>query len=1109
MNTASTPSTRTTATEQKVERCRLRMPGAAILSLALCVFATLILWNEMMRQEERHLIVRFEEQVERSKIALEEMLNHYTGSLLAARAMFASSDEVTTDDFATYVQSLNYQKYLPGMRAFGLIVRVSESDLGRFLHSRRRNHASDFEIYPPGSREEYWVLSSIEPHARALIPIGFDVRTESIRRAALERSRDRDEATLTAKLQLGDHNRPIDAVVLCLPIYQGDRIPTTVEARQKQLSGWITAAIELEPFLAAIPAFRHARLQGRLFDGGDELEATLLGGPTRQANPEVLVSRTRLDLAGRSWVMEISALPEFKNSESDYAAAWIALVGGLVASLLVSGIVWSISTTRHRAEAIAHEMMIALKASEAESHKLALVADRTSNGVVITDAEGRVEWVNEGFTRITGYHLDDMRGRRPGQVLQGPRTDPATVAHMHSQITRGLGFEVEIINYDRNGREYWVQIEVQPIRDETGRIVNFMAIQSEITSRKRAEEALRASEERFRTLVTNIPEAVYRAAYDSHWTTEFMSDAVQRLSGYPATDFIHNKVRSFSSLVHPDDRKRIERIVQTAVARQEPFFLEYRILHADGCTRWVHERGQAAYDEAGNVRWIDGAIADMTLQKQAEQSLKDYNTSLVRAYQALENANKQAEAATRAKSEFLANMSHEIRTPMTAILGFTDLLIEEFSERSTGREMLQTIKRNGGHLLEILNDILDITKIEAGKLVLERMRCSPAKIASEVVKLMQVRADAKNLPLELVCEEALPETILTDPTRLRQILINFVGNAIKFTHAGSVKLSVHTEQDSKNTPRVRFDVIDSGIGMTPEQLRVIYRPFEQADTSTTRKYGGTGLGLAVSRRLAQMLGGEVSVTSEPGKGSVFSLTIGVGRQDGIVPAAPEPALAEPTGLHQACNRASGNPSAASPSPDDDLKGLRILLAEDGPDNRQLISHILRRAGAEVSTVENGKEAIHAVEKASTADTSPLPFHVILMDMQMPEIDGYEATKILRAGGYDGPIIALTAHAMEGDREKCIDAGCSDYATKPIQSSTLKRIILKQARSRQAPATPAEPAEHLQAMRDEVDRLAKLCHEAGVTNACTKQSADHTTQDPSTTPPAEDVSSGRN
>ena len=412
----------------------------------------------------------------------------------------------------------------------------------------------------------------------------------------------------------------------------------------------------------------------------------------------------------------------------------------------------------------------------------------------------------------------------------------------------------------------------------------------------------------------------------------------------------------------------------------------------------------------------------------------------------LVEARQVAEAATRAKSEFLANMSHEIRTPMTAILGFTDILLKELKEPEA-LEAAQIVKRNGEHLLQLINDILDLSKIEAGKMEFEEIRWSPRQVVADVVSLLHVRAHAKGLSLIDEYEGPLPETIVTDPTRLQQVLTNVVGNAIKFTETGGVRIVTRLTDGDSDEPKLRFDVIDTGMGIPEEQIDKLFEAFSQADGSVTRQYGGTGLGLTISRQLARKLGGDVTVTSEPGKGSTFTVTIATGPLQGV-PLVDYAREAVP---------GSEEPNARAAKDERELE-CRVLLAEDIPDNQRLIAAVLREAGAEVVIAQDGREAL---EKALATQRGrgrrysdpEEPFDVVLMDMQMPALDGYEATRRLREEGYAGPIIALTAHAMQGDRRKCLDAGCDAYLAKPIRPEKLVETVARWA-SKQQPEAAA-------------------------------------------------------
>ena len=392
---------------------------------------------------------------------------------------------------------------------------------------------------------------------------------------------------------------------------------------------------------------------------------------------------------------------------------------------------------------------------------------------------------------------------------------------------------------------------------------------------------------------------------------------------------------------------------------------------------------------------------------------------------ALRKAMGKASQANEAKSSFLANMSHEIRTPMTAILGYADVLLENYKVENASplcMEAIQTIRRNGKYLLELINDILDIAKVEAGKLVIRRNQCSPSELIAEVIDLMRMRAEEKGLSIGVEFDGPIPAYIQTDAIRVRQILVNLVGNAIKFTDEGGINIIARCQRsaDPSNT-MIEFDIKDSGIGMSGPQMAKLFKPFSQVDESAARRYGGTGLGLALSRRLAQALGGDISVMSLLGEGSTFRATITTGSLvDVHFIDHPDPQIS------------SKELVASDGIKSVQLKGA-ILLAEDNPDNQRLIEFVLTKTGAKVVIANNGQEALDLA--------SSEVFDLILMDMQMPVMDGYTATRELRKRGYKKPIIALTAHSMAGDRQKCLDAGCDEFATKPIDRNTLLPLLV--------------------------------------------------------------------
>jgi signal transduction histidine kinase/ActR/RegA family two-component response regulator len=389
----------------------------------------------------------------------------------------------------------------------------------------------------------------------------------------------------------------------------------------------------------------------------------------------------------------------------------------------------------------------------------------------------------------------------------------------------------------------------------------------------------------------------------------------------------------------------------------------------------------------------------------------------------LVDAVKRAEAASRAKTEFLANMSHEIRTPMTAVLGYTDLLLADGGDAAERALWAAAARRNGAQLLDLIDGILDVSRLDADRIELEPRACPLRELLEPVAATARESAEAKGLVFRFEMAAECPDAIETDPVRLRQILSNLLRNALKFTPHGTVTLRVGRPPGSSRA--LFFQVIDTGIGISAQDCERIFAPFGQVDESHTRRFGGAGLGLAISRRLATLLGGSLSVESEPGRGSIFRLELDA---PAVTPAG-----------------ATARTQAAQPE-----RAARVLVAEDGIDNQRLIRAYLRAARAEVTLVENGAQALSTAQAALDAGA---PFDLILMDMQMPVMDGYEATRRLREQGYFAPIVALTAHAMSGDRERCLGAGCDEYLTKPIDRALLLTTLARYMADRKPDPDP--------------------------------------------------------
>ncbi len=660
------------------------------------------------------------------------------------------------------------------------------------------------------------------------------------------------------------------------------------------------------------------------------------------------------------------------------------------------------------------------------------VIAKTDAAVILANRDGRVLWVNAGFTQTTGYSLDEVRGRRPVEFLVGPETDSSTLLQMKHCLDAGVAYRGEMLNYTKDGQSYHIAFEVLPLSNDRGRTSSFIAIGRDITDRVRTEQALSEEEGRYRAVFEAATNALL--IFDPEGTVVEANPAACRMHGYRREELIGLSGRR---IVHPDDHGLFGEFCRK-VAAGEPFHVQARGVGKDGAAIDLDAHG-AGLTFRGQPALL-AVLTDISERKRAEKELREYAEALQAANHNLEEYSFAAQAATQAKSEFLANMSHEIRTPMTAILGFAEVLRAEgdLSKAPPARiEAIDTVLRNGEHLLRLINDVLDLSKIEAGRFSVERTVCRPLAVVADVHDLVEIRARAKNLPFLIEYAGPLPETIHSDATRLRQILVNLIGNAVKFTDAGSVTLRVSV-LDEADPPMLEFAVVDTGIGIPAEKLNSVFQPFTQVEEHGGR-HGGTGLGLTISRELVRLLDGDITVESEPGRGSTFRLRVPTGPLDGVRQIA-DPAAA-------AAARREQPPVETADAALLRFRG-RVLLAEDGPDNQRLIGFILRKAGAEVVVADNGEQAVEQVEAAVQAGT---PFDLVLMDMQMPVLDGYAATRRLRRNGFSLPIVALTAHAMKEDRLKCLDAGCDDYASKPIQRPQLLRLV-----SHYLPAAAGEP-----------------------------------------------------
>jgi PAS domain S-box-containing protein len=673
------------------------------------------------------------------------------------------------------------------------------------------------------------------------------------------------------------------------------------------------------------------------------------------------------------------------------------------------------------------------------------LADAMPQIVWTSRPDGGVDYFNRRWLDYTGLTLEQSLDWGWKPVIH-PDDLQNCVDRWTRACTTGEPYEVEYrFRRAADGEYRWHLGRALPLRDDGGNVVQWFGTCTDVHDAKVLEERLRsayaemermvdertaelrASERRFQAFMDHSPAAAYVKDEDGRFV--YVNATFPRVFGQPESFFLGKTDFDLWPAAEAERFREVDRRVladgtTAEVIESCPTF--------DGTPHeWMTFKFRLT-DPSGR-HFLAGMSIDVTERQRAEAALREANESLFallaernRISDDLAVAKEAADAANDAKSAFLANMSHEIRTPMSAIVGYADLLLDPRRTPRDQREALEVVRRNARHLLDLINDVLDLSKIEADRLDVDRAPFDLAAVLADVASMMRPRATDKGLAFDVAVAGAVPRHVVGDAVRLKQVLVNLVGNAVKFTAAGRVRLTCSPGGDAD---RVRFAVSDTGIGMTPAQVAGLFRPFTQADASTTRQFGGTGLGLTISRRLARLMGGDLTVESEAGVGSAFTADV-------TAAAAPGSAerLTDATDLLDPPAAPPEAPDAGAAEWSGQLTG-RVLLVEDGPDNRRLIAHYLRDAGAVVTAATDGQAALDAVAAAGDG-----AFAAIVMDMQMPRVDGYTAAAELRRRGCRTPIVALTAHAMSGDRAKCLAAGCTDYLTKPVDRLALLRAV---------------------------------------------------------------------
>ncbi|HZZ73054.1 MAG TPA: response regulator [Pirellulales bacterium] len=1142
--------------------------GPAVAVLAIALAFTLGGWWATWQYVQLKARPQFDHEVQRLQSAISHRLQDKSIALRSAQGLFAAHEQVDRAGWKAFLDKLGLENDQAKPDRIAYVALVPGADRAAFNARFQSRNGEKIAIEPPGERDSYFVVKYLEPEAGAAagLRLGFDLGSvPDWRRAALEAAH-RNAAVATLKFALPEQEHSINGLLLFAPIFEPNG----------GLSGWIASQISLPELLRPVDAELSQVIDMQVYDqadGSDPLYDSETVRAEKSAKKPLFRSHQMLTFADRIWRLDFASRPAFDRSSVDHLTPWLVLLGGGAVSLLLFGVVWSMSRKRTRALALAEEMTASLQASERKLHS---ILDNTSAIVYIKDINGRYVLINRSFERFFGVTQFQCVGMIDQEIF------PQSVAEAFREndrevLARGKAIQIEEIVSHADGPHTYISNKF-PLYDALGLPYAVGGVSTDITPLKRAEEALHDSEVRYGSLVESLPLATWSKDLNGKFTflnqrmLESLNKSLRQVIG--TTDYDHFAPELADKYRHDD-----QKIIQTRSIFEDIEEFE----KPNGERIFVQVFKAPICDAKGNVIGTQGMCWDVTARKQAEAVICQ--------------ARDAAEAANRAKSAFLANISHEIRTPMNGIIGMTELVLDT-KLTAEQREYLELAKDSADALLKVINDVLDFSKVEAGKLELDPHAFCLRECLGDALKSLALRTHQKGLELACRVQPAVPDTLIGDAGRLRQIVLNLVGNAIKFTDRGEIvvevdwdadpsaaaapalldhrtsEISAPDEQAAGGAPspteiptefarsegakvaRLHFRVSDTGIGIPHEKQRTIFEAFEQADTSTTRRYGGTGLGLSISARLVELMGGRIWVESRASRGSVFHFTaqleiaaepldhaaLPLADLEGLPvlivddnhtnrlilhemvthwrmqPTAVESAAEAWNALHAAiaqdrpfaivltdahmpdtdgfelCLKIKQDPALSSTAvimltsgdrPGDAVRSrqfgvsaylikpakqselldamlaalnpfgapaetisptskplpqparpLRVLVAEDSPVNQKLAKTLLHKWGHACELVSNGRQALEAIQARK--------FDLVLMDVQMPEMDGFEATKGIRqteqTTGHHIPIIATTAHALRGDRERCLLAGMDGYLSKPIRSRELFDVL---------------------------------------------------------------------
>lgn len=986
-------------------KLRVRLRYAILILLLLLTLRVQQVWIDLDAERE---FARFEGECEEVVRLLNDGLRDYSMVLHGGAGAYAASEELTRKEWRDYYSYREVERRYPGIRAVAFSKVVDESQLGQHIESVRAEGFAEYSVRSGSHDGVYVPIVYTEPSdGVGLSLLGYDVYAHPMLREAMHEARDTGLETISRAISLqalfagaGDGSAAQIGFLMFVPVYRNGASIGSVEERRAAIEGYMVGVFTVADFFSAVFGTSLDQVRFDLYDGDSVSPDSLIysiRSSDQRSNP-MFRSQATLDLHGHQWTLAFETTAAFEAAVDTTTAPGILLVGVIV-SILAFLVLRMQERIIGQARALADGLSVSLGETK---ERLEATLRSIGDGVIACDCDGRVTGINRAAESLTGWPYDQAVGRSIDEVFHIVSAIDRRPVENPIQRSIAQGVIVGLANHTmliaRDGTQYHIADSCAPIHGPRGEIIGAVLVFRDVTEEYHSREELRRSEENYRLLTDNLPIGVARIGRNMEI---LMVNATMR-EWFRGSDF-SAPLPCYTVFDSPDTSKPCDGcpIVET--------FKDGQVHHADREVvtslgpRTMSIVAMPVMDENGNIHSVLEVVDDVTDRRVAEQE---------------RIAREAAEEANRAKSAFVANMSHEIRTPLNAIIGFAQILERDASLTAKQAEYVHTIARSGRHLLRLINDVLDLSKIEAGKLRLSKTNFCLFDLLADLEMMFKSQAEARGLHFDVEIGEDVPRFVAADESKLRQILVNLMGNAVKFTSAGQVSvrvrtdtsptLSVPTDESKDDLVILAIEVEDTGPGIPEEELESVFDAFRQSEEGA--RLGGTGLGLTISSRLVELMGGDLTLKSEVRRGSCFTVRVPVVRVEGVVEQRLE------------SNRVIGLR--------DRTQAVRILLVDDQKDNRELLRAVLEPIGFELRESADGLEALKVV-----ADWQP---HAVLMDMRMPVMDGYEATRRIRASKATRHtcVIAVTASAFESDESEIMSLGVDAYVRKPIEPDEL-------------------------------------------------------------------------